>query len=313
MPADVGDARPGLHPARHRRHRGGPPRLHALGVQGQPVVLVFYPGDNTPVCTRQLNAYTQDIDQFTALDAQVLAISPQSVVSHDAFSEDQGGFAFPLLADAEKRVGKLYGILGPVGFYRRSIFVVDAAGVLRHAHRAVAGLWFRPPPNSSTPSRPPADVTARPAATWATWRPTPPSGTPGRRRSCSWLAGRGQPRSRPGASSASPSGRSASCPGTDRLDGAAVVELGCGTGYVSAWLARRGARPVGIDPSPGQLAIARRMQGEHGLPFPLVRAAGRRCAARRGVRPGDQRVRCRHLGRPGAVGGGGRPAPPSRR
>ena len=65
-------------------------------------------------------------------------------------------------------------------------------------------------------------------------------------------------------------------PGTDRLDGAAVVELGCGTGYVSAWLARRGARPVGIDPSPGQLAIARRMQGEHGLPFPLVRAAGRR-------------------------------------
>ena len=41
-------------------------------------------------------------------------------------------------------MGKLYGILGPVGFYRRSIFVVDAEGVLRHAHRAVAGLWFRP-------------------------------------------------------------------------------------------------------------------------------------------------------------------------
>ena len=111
---------------------------------GRPVVLVFYPGDNTPVCTRQLNAYTQDIDQFTQLDAQVLAISPQSVVSHDEFSTDQGGFAFPLLSDADKQVGKLYGILGPVGFYRRSIFVVDAKGVLRHAHRAVAGLWFRP-------------------------------------------------------------------------------------------------------------------------------------------------------------------------
>jgi len=112
--------------------------------KGHPVVLVFYPGDNTAVCTRQLNAYTQDIDQFTQLDAQVLAISPQSVVSHDEFSDDQGGFAFPLLSDADKQVGKLYGILGPVGFYRRSIFVVDAEGVLRHAHRAVAGLWFRP-------------------------------------------------------------------------------------------------------------------------------------------------------------------------
>jgi peroxiredoxin Q/BCP len=111
---------------------------------GRPVVLVFYPGDNTPVCTRQLNSYTADIDAFREVDAQVLAISPQSVESHDAFSTDQGGFAFPLLADVDKAVGRQYGILGPVGFYRRSIFVVDAGGVVRHAHRAVAGLWFRP-------------------------------------------------------------------------------------------------------------------------------------------------------------------------
>jgi len=53
-----------------------------------------------------------------------------------------------------------------------------------------------------------------------------------------------------------------------------VVELGCGTGYVSAWLARRGARPVGIDPTPGQLGIVRRMQEEHGVRFPVVRATG---------------------------------------
>jgi len=111
---------------------------------GQPVVLVFYPGDNTPVCTRQLNSYSEDIDAFQAVEAQVLAISPQSVESHDAFSDDQGGFAFPLLADVGKQVGRRYGILGPVGFYRRSVFVVDAAGVVRHAHRAVAGLGFRP-------------------------------------------------------------------------------------------------------------------------------------------------------------------------
>jgi SAM-dependent methyltransferase len=48
-----------------------------------------------------------------------------------------------------------------------------------------------------------------------------------------------------------------------------TVELGCGTGYVSAWLARRGARPVGIDNSERQLATARRLQAEHGLEFPL--------------------------------------------
>ncbi len=52
-----------------------------------------------------------------------------------------------------------------------------------------------------------------------------------------------------------------------------VLELGCGTGYVSAWLARRGARAVAFDPTPSQLEIARDLQDEFGLPFPLVRAA----------------------------------------
>jgi SAM-dependent methyltransferase len=52
-----------------------------------------------------------------------------------------------------------------------------------------------------------------------------------------------------------------------------VVELGCGTAYWSAWLARRGARPVGVDVSPAQLATARRMQEEHGVGFPLLEAS----------------------------------------
>jgi SAM-dependent methyltransferase len=51
-----------------------------------------------------------------------------------------------------------------------------------------------------------------------------------------------------------------------------VVELGCGTAYLSAWLAKRGARPVGVDPTPAQLATAREMQKEFGLQFPLVEA-----------------------------------------
>jgi len=61
---------------------------------------------------------------------------------------------------------------------------------------------------------------------------------------------------------------------TDDLDGLDAVELGCGTGYISAWLAQRGARPVGVDPTASQLRIARQMQDQHGLSFPLVLAAG---------------------------------------
>ncbi len=111
---------------------------------GKPVVLVFYPGDNTPVCTRQLNTYTDDIEEFREVGAQVLAISPQDVDSHDRFAEKQGGFGFPLLSDPDKVVGEAYGILGPIGFYRRSAFVVSPEGIIAYAHRAIAGLTFRP-------------------------------------------------------------------------------------------------------------------------------------------------------------------------
>jgi SAM-dependent methyltransferase len=58
------------------------------------------------------------------------------------------------------------------------------------------------------------------------------------------------------------------------LAGADAVELGCGTAYVSAWLARRGARPVGVDPTSAQLRTAGELQKEFGLRFPLVLAAG---------------------------------------
>jgi thioredoxin-dependent peroxiredoxin len=120
-------------------------RDHALAdYRGEVVVLAFYPGDNTPVCTRQLTTYTEEIGQFEEVEAQILAISPQTVESHDGFIEAQGGFAFPLLADTDKAVGKLYGVLGPVGFYRRSVFVIDGDGIVRYRHRAVAGLLFRP-------------------------------------------------------------------------------------------------------------------------------------------------------------------------
>ncbi len=110
---------------------------------GRPVVLVFYPGDDTPVCTKQLNSYNDDLAQFEALDAQVLAISAQSVDSHEKFA-GKHGFKFPLLADTDKTVAGAYGTLGPIGFPRRSVFIIDGEGVVRYAHRAIAGLTFRP-------------------------------------------------------------------------------------------------------------------------------------------------------------------------
>jgi peroxiredoxin Q/BCP len=110
---------------------------------GKPLVLVFYPGDDTPVCTKQLNAYNDGLDQFRELDAQVVGISAQSVASHDEFS-GKHGFEFPLLADTDKAVASAYGTLGPIGFPRRSVFIIDRAGVIRYAHRAMAGLTYRP-------------------------------------------------------------------------------------------------------------------------------------------------------------------------
>ncbi len=111
-------------------------------LRGQAVVLVFYPGDNTPVCTVQLTSYNDDLGQFEGLGAQILGISPQDVASHEAFAAEHA-FSFPLLADTEKTVGATYGVLGPIGFYRRSVFGVDGEGMVRYAHRAMAGLTYR--------------------------------------------------------------------------------------------------------------------------------------------------------------------------
>ena len=109
---------------------------------GKAVVIVFYPGDDTPVCTKQLNAYNNDVSEFDGVNAQVLAISSQDVESHERFAAKHG-FGFPLLADVDKQVAGAYGTLGPLGFPRRSVFVVDGAGVIHYAHRAIAGLTYR--------------------------------------------------------------------------------------------------------------------------------------------------------------------------
>ncbi len=137
MTANVGDVAPDF-----TLPGTGGQRYTLSSYRGKPVVLVFYPGDNTAVCTTQLKSYSANFDEFADVDAQLLAISPQDVASHEGFS-DKHGFKFPLLADVDKEVGGAYGVLGPIGFYRRSVFVVDGAGVIRYAHRAIAGLTYK--------------------------------------------------------------------------------------------------------------------------------------------------------------------------
>ena len=110
---------------------------------GRTIVLVFYPGDDTPVCTKQLNCYNNELAQFTDIGAQVLAVSAQDMASHEKFAAKHG-FQVPLLSDTDKSVAGLYGTLGPLGFPRRSVFVIDSQGIVRYAHRAIAGLTFRP-------------------------------------------------------------------------------------------------------------------------------------------------------------------------
>lgn len=138
MKVTVGDVAPDF------RLPGTGGRDHALSEhRGRPVVLAFYPGDETRVCTVQLNAYNDDLGAFGELGAQMLGLSPQDVASHEAFAANHG-FSFPLLADVDKHVGQAYGVLGPLGFYRRSVFVVATDGTIAYAHRSLTSATFRP-------------------------------------------------------------------------------------------------------------------------------------------------------------------------
>jgi peroxiredoxin Q/BCP len=114
---------------------------HLADYRGGSVLLVFYPLDNSPVCILQLRSYSDGLSSFADVGAQVIGLSPQSVASHEAFAK-RFGVRFPLLADTEKSVGESYGILGPLGFYRRSVFVLDPEGIIRYVRRSMTNLAF---------------------------------------------------------------------------------------------------------------------------------------------------------------------------
>src|SRR5947209_11264520 len=100
----------------------GPFRLSEQ--RGQRVVLLFYPGDNTPVCTRQFCSYRDRAEDVDALDAVVVGISAQDIDSHEEFIAKHG-LNVPLLADTTNEVAKSYGAHAPVVGTRRSVVIVD--------------------------------------------------------------------------------------------------------------------------------------------------------------------------------------------
>ena len=98
----------------------------------RPVVLFFYPKDDTPGCTKQACAFRDDYGQFGALDAEVLGISSDSVESHRSFAENND-LPFALLSDEGGDVRRLYSVPNTLGLMPgRVTYVIDREGVVRH-------------------------------------------------------------------------------------------------------------------------------------------------------------------------------------
>jgi len=111
--------------------------------RGKVVVLLFYPGDETPVCTRQMCSVRDRWDDYVATGAEVVGISTDSVESHRKFAEHHK-LPLRLLSDADGAASKLYGARSLIpGKVARSVFVIDASGIVRHSDIRPLGL-FKP-------------------------------------------------------------------------------------------------------------------------------------------------------------------------
>ena len=109
--------------------------------RGQKVLLVFYPGDDTPVCTRQLCDYRDGIESFEGLGVKVVGISNDSTESHRRFREKHD-LPFTLLSDDDMSVAERYDSKGMLGV-KRSIFLVDEEGIIRYLHIETLALFRR--------------------------------------------------------------------------------------------------------------------------------------------------------------------------
>jgi peroxiredoxin Q/BCP len=110
--------------------------------RGERVVLLFYPGDNTMVCTKQFCSYRDRAEDFSELNATVVGISSQDLASHEGFVAKHG-LNVPLLADVEKSVAKSYSAFSSVAGVKRAVIVIDEDGIVRHRHDHLLGLDYQ--------------------------------------------------------------------------------------------------------------------------------------------------------------------------
>jgi peroxiredoxin Q/BCP len=118
----------------------GPFRLSAH--RGERVVLLFYPGDNTMVCTKQFCSYRDRPEELSALNATVVGISSQDLASHQGFIAKHN-LTVPLLADVDREVAKSYGAFSPRLGVKRAVIVIDEDGVVRYRHDHRLGLDYQ--------------------------------------------------------------------------------------------------------------------------------------------------------------------------
>ncbi len=109
--------------------------------RGARILLVFYPGDETPVCTKQLCDYRDGIEAFDGLEVKVVGISSDDAESHQQFKA-RHQLPFTLLTDADLEVAAEYGCKSMLGM-RRGLFLVDEAGVIRYQHVEKVAMFRR--------------------------------------------------------------------------------------------------------------------------------------------------------------------------
>jgi thioredoxin-dependent peroxiredoxin len=107
---------------------------------GRPVVLFFYPKDDTPGCTKEVCAFRDDFEQFGKLHCEVIGVSSDSVESHKGFAEKHD-LPFALLSDVGGKVRRLYGVPNTLGLIPgRVTYVIDERGVVRHVFSSQLGV-----------------------------------------------------------------------------------------------------------------------------------------------------------------------------
>ncbi len=110
---------------------------------GKKVLIIFYPGDDTPVCTAQLCDYRNNVLEFTKRDIVVLGISSDSQASHKSFAE-RNQLPFTLLSDTKKTTAKAYDALGFLGMSQRAYVLVDENGVVLLAYSDFLPIIYQP-------------------------------------------------------------------------------------------------------------------------------------------------------------------------